>query len=265
MKAFTFKVRFLTAQFKDHTAKLTRRTYLIPPPSAIAGFFGAVLGLRREELAKLSKEILAGAELRSLGGRIFTLTRIFKIDRSVSRLSELVREYYKDRKSWENSWKEVQELRPIYESEELYLPEYKFAIASSNESLIEEGVRRLREHEFEYDVFGGNDYHFVDFVDEPRPARIYKSREGYGYCPREDFERIETNKIVSNKIVFSVDAIRSSKNPIIMPATFLAKVNTEFIQVYGTKIIAKKELNVVDDDESRIFVYEVDPFLTMRI
>jgi hypothetical protein len=43
------------------------------------------------------------------------------------------------------------------------------------------------------------------------------------------------------------------------------KVNAEFVQVYGAKIIAKKELTVVDDGESKVFVYKVDPFLVMQI
>lgn len=259
MKALTFKVHFLTAQFKDHASKVTRRTYLIPPPSAVAGFFGAILGLRREELAKLAKNILAGAELKSLGGRIVTLSKIYKFDRPTSGLLALIEEYYRDRSK---VWRDIQGLSPITESEELYMPEYKFAIASSNESLVEEGVRRLREFDFEYDVFGGNDYHFVYCVGDPRPAKVYDSREGCGYCPREDLERIEAE---SYNVMFNANAIGPAKSPIVMPVTFLAKVNAEFVQVYGAKIIAKKELTVVDDGESKVFVYEVDPFLVMQI
>lgn len=259
MKALTFKVRFLTAQFKDHTSKVTRRTYLIPPPSTVAGFFGAILGLERKELKKLAKEILAGAELKSLGGRITTLSRILKFDRPASGLLVLIKKYYEDRSK---VWKDIQELSPIAESEELYMPEYKFAIASSNESLVEEGEKRLRELYFAYEVFGGNDYHFVDYIGNPRPANVYSSREGYGYCPREDFERIEAK---SYNVVFDANAIEQVKGPIVMPVTFLAKVNAEYVQVYGAKIVAKRELNVVDDGESKVFVYEVDPFLIMRI
>jgi CRISPR-associated Cas5-like protein len=259
LKALTFKVRFITAQFKDHMSKLTRRTYLIPPPSAVAGFFGAMLGLDREKLAKLAKEILAGAELRSLGGRITTLARIFKFDRPTSELLALIKRYYKDRSE---AWEEVQQLSPIYESEELYMPEYKFAIASNNESLIEEGAKRLRKLDFEYEVFGGNDYHFVDYVGDPKSATVYSSREGYGYCPREDFEHIEAK---SYNVVFDTNVIKEVKGPIVMPVMFLAKVNAEFIQVYGAKIITKRELSVVDDGESKVFVYEVHPFLLTKI
>jgi hydroxyethylthiazole kinase-like sugar kinase family protein len=50
-----------------------------------------------------------------------------------------------------------------------------------------------------------------------------------------------------------------------MPTQFLANVNVEFIEVYGAKIITKGELDVVNDGESKIFVYEVAPFLPIRI
>lgn len=254
MKALTFKIRFLTAQFKDHTSKMVRRTYLIPPPSTVAGIFGAILGLSLGRLAELSRDMLAGAELRSLNGRFITLARVFKFDRSASGLLTLIRNYYaasyKSEKERKEVIKQIGELLTIKESEELYMPEYKFAIASNNESLLEEGIRRLEDFNFEYEVFGGNDYHFVESIGEPRPARMYNSREGCGYCPREDFERIE---------------VEETKQSLIVPVTFLANVKADYIQVYGAKIIASKELTVVDDGESKIFVYEVNPFLVTQI
>jgi CRISPR-associated Cas5-like protein len=259
MKALTFEAHFLTAQFKEHLTKLTRRTYLIPPPSAIAGIFGAIVGIKRKELVEISKEILAGAELKSLGGRLITLARVYKIDRPLPALLKLLKDYFsgnlKEKKA-------IQELLPIKESEELFLPKYKFAIASTNDTLIEEGIRRLREFDFEYEVFGGNDYHFADFVGNPKSAKKEKSREGFGYCPKEEFEGIEAKSFT---ITYDSTITEQIKPPIIMPTQFLANVNVEFIEVYGAKIITKGELDVVNDGESKIFVYEVAPFLPIRI
>ena len=256
MKALTFTARFLTAQYKEHTQKMTRRTYLIPPPSAVAGIFGAIMGIKREKLVDIGEEIWAGAELKSLEGRITTLARIFKIDRPASKLLDLVREYYYGERS--KVIKDVQGLLTIKESEELYMPEYKFAIASSNETLIDEGLKKLGEYDFEYEVFGGNDYHFPEFIGDPKPAKVEKSREGCGYCPREDLDRVETE---SFNVAFNVDALEWIKPPIIVPVMFLANVNMEFVQVYGAKIVAKRELNVVNDGENKIFIHEVKPFL----
>ena len=226
LKALTFRIRFFTAQFKDHLSKLVRRTYFIPPPSAVAGIFGAILGLSRRDL--MSQEIMAGAELRSIQGKIVNIARLLK-------------------------FKGFQPIPTVKESEELYMPEYKFAIASAQESLIYEGFKRLKDLDFEYDIFGGNDYHFVDFIGEPKLADVLKSREGYGYCPQEDFERIEVEQKVAGM------------NPTIFPVTFLANVNSRFVQVCGAKIIAKRELDAVKDDESIIFVHKVKPFFVTQI
>lgn len=259
LKALTFKIRFLTAQFKEHMPKMIRRTYLIPPPSVVAGIFGAILGIERKELVNVSNEMMAGAELRSVGGHITTLARIFKMDRPAPQLLNLLKSYYRGDR---NKIKEIRELLTIKESEELYMPEYKFAIASTNESLIDEGAKRLKELDIEYDLFGGNDYHFIEFIGEPKLAEVEVSREGYGYCPREDFERIEAE---SFNVIFNASVIETVKFPIIMPVFFLANVNKEFFQVYGAKIITKRELPIVNDRESKIFIYEVSPFLIMQI
>ncbi|MEM1515740.1 MAG: CRISPR-associated protein Cas5 [Nitrososphaerota archaeon] len=261
MKALTFIVRFLTAQYKDHMQKMTRRTYLIPPPSAVAGMFGAILGLEMEELYKVSDEILAGAELRFLGGRIITLARTFKMHCSVSELVRLLKRYYAGERS-EYVINKMQKLLTIKESEELYMPEYKFAIASSNEALVGEGMKRLKEHDVEYDIFGGNDYHFIEFIGDPKPAELKKSSEGCGYCRREDFERIEAETF---NVVWEMRGIGGELTPLVMPVTFLANVKEDFIQVYGAKIRLKSEREVVNDGESKIFVHKVKPFLTLRI
>lgn len=259
MKAITFIVRFFSAQYKEHTQKLTRRTYLIPPPSAIAGVFGAILGIKRKELLDLSEHMMAGGELRFLEGRIVTFARIFKIDRPLPQLLTLLRKYYGGERS-EEVIKDIQRLLPIKESEELYMPEYKFAIASSNEGLIEKGLEKLERYEFEYDIFGGNDYHFVDFIGKPKVANVEKSFDGYGYCTSEDFDRIEAKLF---NMTWKIEGIKEVQHPLIIPTTFLANVNKDFIQVYGAKIIVKRELDVVNDGESKIFVHKVKPFLVV--
>jgi len=260
LNALTFTARFLTAQFKEHMQKMTRRTYLIPSPSTVAGIFGAIVGIRRKEMINISERMWAGAELKSLGGRTTTLTRIFKIKHSPSELLKLIREYYYGERS--KIIKDIQNLLTMKESEELYMPEYKFAVASDDESLIDEGLRKLKEYDFEYEPFGGNDYHFIEFIGNPRPAKIEKSKEGYGYCSREDFERIETE---SFNVTFNINMLEQIKPPIIIPVVFLANVNENFVQAYGAKIITKKELNIVNDGESKIFVHKVEPFLVVNI
>ena len=254
LKGFTFTVRFITAQFKEHTQKLVRRTYLIPPPSAIAGFIGAVLGLKREELAKLSEEMWAGAELKSLEGQLITLARIYKLERGVE---GIIKQFYVDRRK---VYKEVREILTIKESYELFRPTYKFALASTRESLIDEAVNRLKNLDFEYEVFGGNDYHFVEYIGDVKTASVEASREGCGYCPREYFKNV---KAYSYSAIPDLSKLKQFKAPLIIPAIFLANVHAEYIQVFGAEIITSKELFVVNDGDSKVFVYNVKPFLVM--
>ncbi|GEM_PF-2049706 len=265
MKAITFTVRFITAQFKEHTQKLVRRTYLIPPPSTVAGFFGAILGLPLKELRKKSDMLLAGAELLSFKGRLISLSRMFKIDRSIAGLKKLLDEYRKlaelPRRKRVEVMKDIQGLLTIKESEELYMPEYKFAIASSDEILIDEGFRRIKSLDFEYEVFGGNDYHFVDFIGNVKFAKVVKTTRGRGYCRRIDLDRVEAS---SFSIVLDINS--ASRQPIVMPVIFNeAGSFVEFVQIYGADIITRRSLLAVDDGESRIFVYNVKPFLVVRI
>lgn len=254
LKGFTFIVRFTTAQFKEHTQKLVRRTYLIPPPSAITGFIGAILGLKRNELAKLSEEMWAGAELKSLEGQLITLARIYKLKRGVE---GIIKQFYVNRGKVHE---EVREILTIKEEQALFRPTYKFAFASSRESLINEAISRLKNLDFEYDVFGGNDYHFVEYIGDVKTASVEASREGSGYCPREYFENI---KAYSYSVVPDFSKLKQLKTPLIVPATFLADTRAEYIQVFGAEIITSKELLVVNDGDSKVFVYKVKPFLVM--
>ena len=263
MRALTFIIRFISAQFKEHTQRLTRRTYFIPPPSTVLGVFGAILGVRREGLRELALKVLAGAEMVDLDGHIVTLARIYKLDKELPRLKSLLKRYYaafQDEESKTEALKQVQELFTIKESEELYKPEYKFAIASHDEALIEEGLRRLRQLDFEHDLFGGNDYHLVEFVGEPKPAIVEKSCYGTGYCKLEDFETVASDEF---SIVMRGDRI-SLQQPVVIPVMFLAKVNSKYVQVYGAKIKTKREIEVVNDGESSIFIHNTEPFLVIR-
>lgn len=259
--AITFSIRFQTAQFKEHTQKLTRRTYLIPPPSAIVGLFGAILGIQSHDLRRISENLFAGAELLELGGRSVSIARTFKIDRPAGALIRLLEEYYGFSKKWSKERvavaKDISGLLPLKESEELYMVKYKFAVASTDKNLITQGFNKLKELDFEYDIFGGNDYHFVDFIGEVKHASLEKSRIGRGYCALEDFESVETSNF---RIMSGVDE-HFKPLPMVIPAMFLADVKKPFVMVYGADIRAKKELEIVNDGESKIFVHKAAPFV----
>lgn len=243
MQAFTFSIRFETAQFRRQDLKLYRQTYLVPPPSAVAGVFSAILGIPKRRLKRfcLKNVIYAGAELVDVGGYSVGLARIYK---------------FKEKK---------EAISTIKRSEELYRPKYKFAIASKNGKLIEKGMEQVKCLNFEYDVFGGNDYHLAEEVSQPRKARFYKSRIGRGCCPADEFKKIISN----NATVIpsgSLEYVRTKRaEPLIIPASILADVQKRFIFVFGADVEAKSELNVVDDGKSKVFVYKSSSFLVERI
>lgn len=257
----TFRVRFQTAQFKVHFQKLTRKTYLIPPPSAVIGLFGAMLGISRNELKDFCKKqnVLAGAKLCSLQGYYTTISRIFKFDRSSKEIIELLKEWSSRRPAGKKRqlrevYKDIVGLTPLKESEGLFRPEYKFAIAA-RDKVVKEGLRRIRELNFEYDIFGGNDYHFVEYIGNAREARLVKTREGSGYHQTDHIQSIKAQNytiIANTKYSISEGFLR-------LPTIIFAPVGPEmetFAFVYGANIVTTSEKNAVYDGESTIFVHD---------
>lgn len=129
--------------------------------------------------------------------------------------------------------------------------------------MIEKGLERLENYDFEYDIFGGNDYHFVEFIGRQMLAEVKKSIEGYGYCPLSYFEKIET-EYQSYSILRDLSRIHEIRHPIIIPTRFLANIDADYLQVYNAKITTNTEIDVADDGEDKIFIYTVKPFLIMH-
>lgn len=238
---------------------------MIPPPSAVTGLFGAILGVPRNKLREFSREqnVLAGAELRGLGGYYTTVSRIFKFDRSASEVRSLLKEFLtrkpKGKRKLEDVYKDVVGLLPLKEGEELFEPEYKLAIAAKDE-VVKEGLRRVRGLDFEYEIFGGNDYHFVEYVGDVREASLIKSEKGSGYCPVSEMGGIEARSytIVNNAALSLGRGI--PRFPIVIFAPMGPEMET-FAFVFGANIIAAREMSVVSDGESTIFVYNPTKYL----
>lgn len=265
LDALTFVVRFQTAQFKLHFQKLARRTYFIPPPSAVAGFFGAIMGVERSELRNFCKKqsVLVGAELRHLEGFYITISRIFKFDRDKNGIVQLLEEFLSrkpiGKRGLENVYKDMLGLLPLKESEELLKPEYKFAIVAKD-IVVKECLRRILEFDFKYDVFGGNDYHFVEYIGNVREGHLIKSKEGSGYCPAKYLGRIksEAYTIITDTTYIPTSGI--PQTPIVIFAQVGPRME-DFAFVYRANIVTNQEINAVSDGESTIFVYDPRGYL----
>ena len=238
--ALTFKISFFTAQFRKHHVKLYRDTYLMPLPSTIAGIIGAILGIRRRELKNFARNVnlYCGAELIGYDGYVHELARIFKFPRA--KISEIVKRL-RDPKA-------ARELQPIYKSISLYEPKYKIAVALRNKEIYDDLLRRLRELDFVFDIFGGNDYNFVKDIWDIREARFARSSVGRGYCSSMHFK-----------------SVSSGSEVIIVGDMVLANVKEKFIFTHGGDVFLKTEKEVVDDGESRIFVHPAEIFLVSEL
>jgi len=212
----------------------------MPLPSTIAGIIGAILGIRRKELRDFIYDVnlYCGAELISYDGYVKELARIFKFPKG--KISEIVRKL-KDPKT-------ARELQPIYESVSLYEPEYKIAVALRDKEIYDDLLRRLRELDFVFDIFGGNDYNFVKNIWDIKKARFIRSHVGRGYCLSKYFKSIRSG----NKVIIVSDMV-------------LANVKEKFIFTYGGDVFLKTEKEVVDDGESRIFVHLAEYFLISEL
>jgi len=159
MYGLTFKISFLTAQFRKHIIKLYWDTYLIPPPSAILGFVGAIMGVERRDLKEFAKKynICTGAIILDYRGEGEEIATIIK---------------YKGGKEL---------IRTPKRSRFLYNPIYKFGIISSNRRIINMLKKRLDEWDFVFEVYGGSDYHFIDNIGDVRIGKYIETSKAFGY------------------------------------------------------------------------------------
>ncbi|AFU57333.1 putative CRISPR-associated protein, Cas5 family [Candidatus Nitrososphaera gargensis Ga9.2] len=68
IKALVVEVSFFEALFKVHYTKGFRQSYLIPLPTSVAGIFGAMLGISRNNLHQEFHDILFGAAIKRYKG-----------------------------------------------------------------------------------------------------------------------------------------------------------------------------------------------------
>ncbi len=218
--ALTFTLAFETAQFKKHPVKLYRDTYISPPPSAVAGMVGAILGVRRGYLREFACErgLLTGAVLLDYEGVVNETMTVVKM------------------KDWR------QYIRSPKRSVLLYRPRYRIAVASPDVKTVDELERRLKHLDFEFELFGGNDYNFASYVGEVRKGKLVRTKRGHGYCRLSDLDGVEGNGTLH-----------------------LDDLNEENLEKYafgqGVTLRLKEEALAVDDGEHRILVHESWKFL----
>lgn len=214
-KALTFMISFETAQFKKHLIKLYRDTYLSPLPSTVLGMLGAVMGVRRGHLREFAceKGLLTGAALMSYEGIVSETMTVVKM----------------------KGWREY--IRTPKMSVLLYKPIYKVAVASPDRELIEEFKDRLLRLDFEFELFGGNDYNFLSWIGEMREAELVRAKQGIGYCRLTDLDGFEGSGTLH------IDEVKEAK-----------VFRYAFSQ--GVTLKLKNDALAVQDGQHTVFVHE---------
>lgn len=217
--ALTFPINFFTAHFKLHKVKRYRDTYMIPTPSTIGGIIGAIFGVPREKILEWFREKM-----------LFTGAKLVEYDGVASDYETLLK------------FKNFNKLIRTPDKARIIInPTYIIAVAGER-SFIEELFERIENLEFEFFVFGGNDYHFTKGIGRPKFAAFRKSKQGEGILPVSQLDNIVPYEGARAKIF--TEYVRGD-------------FREDFVFVIGGRILAKVEREVVDDGENRIFVYDV--------
>jgi len=218
--ALTFDISFETAQFRKHLLKMYRDTYIAPLPSTVAGILGAMCGIRRSSLRGFvsNKTMLTGVAMLGFDGLINEVATLVKM----------------------KEWREL--IRTPVKNVILFRPKYRIAVASRDDDFLGELRERLVKLDFEFEIYGGNDYNFVSWIGKPRDAELSLSNEGEGICKLDDLE-----------------SIGGSGN------LYMDDVNDGKVSKYAfgldIRIRTKRPLAVVEDGERKIFVHDPLKFL----
>lgn len=209
MKVHTFLISFFTAHFKRHETKKFRSSYILPPPTVIWGFIGAMFGVEREELNNFAKEnnFAVGAELYDFKGLATEKATLMP---------------------WDKSNKVF--IRTIEDFEFLIEPSFRVGIYAKNE-LIEGLKDRIEKRNFDFDIYGGISDCFLKDIKNEKDAKIVKKTDLRGMIP-VNF----TNGLTSG---FS----QITENSRIIKVLYL---NTFFYQGFNVEFKAKNPLKTVN-------------------
>ncbi len=168
LKGIKVYIAFEEAMFRMHLTKAFRDTYLAPLPTSVAGMFGALLGLRRDDVFPKFKGFMFGSRLVKYKGKSKEYATLLQLKSSRAYTSTQI---------------------PMFI---LVEPEYEIVIAGPDKE-IEEMYGRLIDG-FQYFPYGGSsDYLAVDVrligMDEPSIGKTIQN-----YAPVDNVEDIKLDR-----------------------------------------------------------------------
>jgi len=208
MPAILIEISFFEALFKQHYTKGFRLSYPIPLPTSVAGIFGALLGIDREEIKERFKDFYFGAKLLNLPRENYENATFIQIGKKFK------------------NWPPGVALTQILQE-----PIYRIAIANKNEKEINEIFQNLSAG-FKFLPYGGQNDYFVKDIKILGIKNISESNIIENYAPKDWVEKIEIREEDSFLTILPV----------------MHKISNEpFYFAYKTNIYLKNPILVVDN------------------
>ena len=171
IQAVTLEISFFEAFFRVYTTRKFRLTYPLPPPTSVAGMFGAILGIHRNQFKNKLGKLFFGAK---------TLAPI-----NISHELTTLRQY-------KGKWISIS-----ITSQMLHEPKFMLAMAGEKDKTqklfkkIEEIVKTQR---FAYLPFGGQNDYFIKNISSLSFEEVCHSKIVEGYVPADQVAGLATNK-----------------------------------------------------------------------
>lgn len=167
MPAILIEISFFEALFKQHYTKGFKLSYPIPLPTSVAGIFGALLGIAREEIKEKFKDFYFGAKLLNLPRENYENTTFIQIGKKF--------------KDWPPG---------VAFTQILHEPIYKIAMANKNEKEINKIFQKLSAG-FKFLPYGGQNDYFVKDIKILRIEEMKESDVVENYAPKDWVKKIE--------------------------------------------------------------------------
>jgi len=158
MKAILLEISFFEAFFKVHYTRKYRLSYPIPLPTTIAGMLGSLSGIPRNRIKDYFKDVYVGAKYLNCN-LVFENTTLIELS------------------------KDGHAVRSVEKMLLLNEPTYVIAIGG-DEKKIKEIEDRLKNYEFVFLPFGGQNDFFIKNIKFLGEGKFKESNVIFGYFPQ---------------------------------------------------------------------------------
>ena len=220
MKAIVTRITFYEAFFKVHYTKKFRLTYPIPLPTSVAGIFGAMLGIDRGKIEEKFSEFYFGARLLKHEGMIIENETFLQ---------------YKKHKTDHGI---ADAVKGTVRTHIINHPTYIIAMAGKEE--IFEYYNFIKDHNFVYLPYGGQNDFFVEDIEIKGLTNVVQSDVVSNYAPQDMVKEFKSKEIVIS----------------ILPVVHTYSSNPNFCFVLKGQLKLKESVKVVENTNIALYPLE---------